>query len=81
MSAWKTAAGPPEPGQGSRLQRDRQSRLTALTGLSWPGSLASMRSWLMDQAARDLGIRSELEIRRSLEAEVTAKRWTRLDRL
>jgi type IV secretory pathway VirD2 relaxase len=40
-----------------------------------------MRSWLMDQAARDLGIRSELEIRRSLEAEVTAKRWTRLDRL
>jgi hypothetical protein len=30
MSAWKAAAGPPGPGQGSRLQRDRQSRLTGL---------------------------------------------------
>jgi hypothetical protein len=45
MSAWKTAAGPAESCPGPRHLRDRRSRLAALTGLSWPGSLASMRSW------------------------------------
>jgi hypothetical protein len=34
MSAWKTAAGPPEPGQGSRLRRDRQSRQPGLDRVS-----------------------------------------------
>jgi hypothetical protein len=34
MSAWKTAAGPPGPGQGSRLRRDRQSRLPGLYRVS-----------------------------------------------
>ena len=32
MSAWKTAARPPGPGQGSRLRRDRQCRQP---GLDW----------------------------------------------
>ena len=34
MSAWKTAAGPPGPGQGSRLRRDRQGRLPGLDRVS-----------------------------------------------
>ncbi|OAF16923.1 relaxase/mobilization nuclease domain-containing protein [Bradyrhizobium neotropicale] len=33
-----------------------------------------------DLVTRELGPRSELEIQRDLEAEVTAERWTRLDR-
>jgi len=33
-----------------------------------------------DLVTRELGPRSEIEVRRSLEAEVTAERWTRLDR-
>ena len=34
MSAWKAAAGPPEPCQGSRLRRDRRSRLPGLDRVS-----------------------------------------------
>jgi type IV secretory pathway VirD2 relaxase len=33
-----------------------------------------------DLVTRELGPRTELEVRRGLEAEVTAERWTRLDR-
>jgi hypothetical protein len=45
MIAWRAAAGPPEAVK-ARAARDRRSRLAALTGLWWPGSLASKRSWL-----------------------------------
>ena len=41
MSAWKAASGPPEPGQGSRLRRDRRSRLPGLDRVS-----AGPASWL-----------------------------------
>ena len=34
ISAWKTAAGPTEPGQGSRPERGRQSRLLGLDRVS-----------------------------------------------
>src|SRR5581483_6743073 len=34
-----------------------------------------------DLVTRELGPRSELEIRRGLEAEVSAERWTKLDRV
>jgi type IV secretory pathway VirD2 relaxase len=42
---------------------------------------AGLRARAGDLVTRELGPRSELEIRQSLEAEVTAERWTRLDRL
>jgi type IV secretory pathway VirD2 relaxase len=38
-----------------------------------------MRSRASDLVTRELGLRSELEVRRGLEAEVAAERWTRLD--
>jgi type IV secretory pathway VirD2 relaxase len=34
-----------------------------------------------DLVTRELGPRSELETRQSLEAETTAERWTRIDRV
>jgi type IV secretory pathway VirD2 relaxase len=34
-----------------------------------------------DLVTRELGPRSELEVRRGLEAETTAERWTRIDRM
>jgi type IV secretory pathway VirD2 relaxase len=40
-----------------------------------------LRARAGDLVTRELGLRSELEIRRGLEAEVTAERWTKLDRL
>lgn len=40
-----------------------------------------LRARAGDLVTRELGPRSELEIRRGLEAEVTAERWTRLDRV
>jgi type IV secretory pathway VirD2 relaxase len=40
-----------------------------------------LRARAGDLVTRELGPRSELEIRRGLEAEVTADRWTRLDRM
>ncbi|OSJ13579.1 type VI secretion protein [Bradyrhizobium canariense] len=39
-----------------------------------------LRARAGDLVTRELGPRSELEIRHALEAEVTAERWTRLDR-
>ena len=39
-----------------------------------------LRARAGDLVTRELGLRSELEVRRGLEAEVTAERWTRLDR-
>jgi type IV secretory pathway VirD2 relaxase len=39
-----------------------------------------LRARASDLVTRELGPRSELEVRRGLEAEVTAERWTRLDR-
>ncbi|MBV9984857.1 MAG: relaxase/mobilization nuclease domain-containing protein, partial [Bradyrhizobium sp.] len=41
---------------------------------------AGLRTRAGDLLTRELGPRSELEVRRGLEAEVTAERWTRLDR-
>jgi type IV secretory pathway VirD2 relaxase len=40
-----------------------------------------LRARASDLVTRELGPRSELEIRRGLEAEMTAERWTRLDRM
>ena len=40
-----------------------------------------LRARAGDLVTRELGPRSELEVRRGLEAEVTAERWTRLDRV
>ena len=40
-----------------------------------------LRARAGDLVTRELGLRSELEIRRGLEAESTAERWTRVDRL
>jgi type IV secretory pathway VirD2 relaxase len=40
-----------------------------------------LRARASDLVTRELGPRSELEVRRGLEAEVTAERWTRLDRV
>jgi type IV secretory pathway VirD2 relaxase len=40
-----------------------------------------LRSRAGDLVTRELGPRSELEIRRGLDAEVAAERWTRLDRV
>lgn len=40
-----------------------------------------LRARAGDLVTRELGLRSELEVRRGLEAEVTAERWTRLDRV
>jgi type IV secretory pathway VirD2 relaxase len=39
-----------------------------------------LRARAGDLVTRELGLRSELEVRRGLEADVTAERWTRLDR-
>ena len=39
-----------------------------------------LRARAGELVTRELGLRSELEVRRNLEAEVTAERWTRLDR-
>jgi type IV secretory pathway VirD2 relaxase len=39
-----------------------------------------LRARAGELVTRELGPRSELEVRRNLEAEVTAERWTRLDR-
>ena len=41
---------------------------------------SGLRARAGDLITRELGPRSELEVRRGLEAEVTAERWTRLDR-
>jgi len=41
---------------------------------------SGLRARAGDLVTRELGPRSELEVRRSLETEVTAERWTRLDR-
>jgi type IV secretory pathway VirD2 relaxase len=40
-----------------------------------------LRARAGDLVARELGPRSELEIQRGLEAEVTAERWTKLDQV
>jgi type IV secretory pathway VirD2 relaxase len=40
-----------------------------------------LRARAGDLVTRELGPRSELDVRRGLEAEVTAERWTRLDRV
>jgi type IV secretory pathway VirD2 relaxase len=40
-----------------------------------------LRARAGDLVTRELGLKSELEIRRGLEAEVTAERWTKLDRV
>jgi type IV secretory pathway VirD2 relaxase len=42
---------------------------------------AGLRARAGDLVTRELGPRSELEIRRGLETDVTAERWTRLDRV
>lgn len=42
---------------------------------------AGFRARAGDLVTRELGPRSELEVRRGLEAEVTAERWTKLDRV
>jgi type IV secretory pathway VirD2 relaxase len=42
---------------------------------------SGLRTRAGDLVTRELGPRSELEVRRGLEAEVTAERWTRLDRV
>ena len=42
---------------------------------------SGLRARASDLVTRELGPRSELEVRRGLEAEVTAERWTRLDRV
>jgi type IV secretory pathway VirD2 relaxase len=39
-----------------------------------------MRARAQDLVTQELGLRSELDIRRSLESQVEAERWTRLDR-
>jgi len=39
-----------------------------------------LRARASELVTRELGPKSELEVRRSLEAEVTAERWTKLDR-
>ena len=41
---------------------------------------SGLRARASDLVTRELGPRSELEVRRGLEAEVKAERWTRLDR-
>jgi type IV secretory pathway VirD2 relaxase len=41
---------------------------------------SGLRARAAELVTRELGPRSELEARRGLEAEVTAERWTRLDR-
>jgi type IV secretory pathway VirD2 relaxase len=41
---------------------------------------SGLRARASELVTRELGPRSELEVRRGLEAEVTAERWTRLDR-
>jgi len=41
---------------------------------------SGLRARAGDLVTRELGPRSELEVRRGLEADVTAERWTRLDR-
>jgi type IV secretory pathway VirD2 relaxase len=41
---------------------------------------SGLRARAGDLVTRELGPRSELEVRRGLEAEVKAERWTRLDR-
>ncbi len=41
---------------------------------------SGLRARASELVTRELGRRSELEVRRGLEAEVTAERWTRLDR-
>ena len=41
---------------------------------------SGLRARAGDLVTRELGPRSELEVRRGLEAEVAAERWTRLDR-
>jgi type IV secretory pathway VirD2 relaxase len=41
---------------------------------------SGLRARAVDLVTRELGPRSELEVRRGLEAEVKAERWTRLDR-
>ncbi|MGY3463044.1 type IV secretory pathway VirD2 relaxase [Bradyrhizobium sp. LM3.4] len=42
---------------------------------------SGLRARAGDLVTRELGPRSELQIREGLEAEVTAERWTRLDRV
>ena len=42
---------------------------------------SGLRARAGDLVTRELGPRSELEVRRGLEAEVTSERWTRLDRV
>ena len=42
---------------------------------------SGLRARAGDLITRELGPRSELEIRRGLEVEVTSERWTRLDRV
>lgn len=42
---------------------------------------SGLRARAGDLVTRELGPRSELEIRRGLEAEVSAERWTKLDRV
>ncbi len=42
---------------------------------------SGLRARASEFVTRELGPRSELEVRRVLEAEVTAERWTRLDRV
>ena len=42
---------------------------------------SGLRARADDLVTQELGPRSELEVRRGLEAEVTAERWTRLDRV
>ena len=42
---------------------------------------SGLRARAGDLVTRELGLRSELGVRRGLEAEVEAERWTRLDRL
>ncbi|MDX3971632.1 MAG: DUF3363 domain-containing protein [Bradyrhizobium sp.] len=42
---------------------------------------SGLRARAGDLVTRELGPRSELEVRRGLEAEVTAERWTKLDRV
>ncbi|HVR58419.1 MAG TPA: DUF3363 domain-containing protein [Pseudolabrys sp.] len=42
---------------------------------------SGMRARAGDLVTRELGPRSELEVRRGLEAEVSAERWSRLDRV
>lgn len=40
-----------------------------------------LRARAGDLVTRELGLRSEVEVRRGLEAEIGAERWTRLDRV